>query len=398
VTPGARIAAAIGVIDRIAAGDPAERALTNWGRSARYAGAADRAAVRDHVFDALRCWRSAAAAGGGADGRARMIGLLRLQGVDPAALFTGVGHAPAPLSAAEASAPPPPGGAVALDCPDWLEAPLRASLGADFEPVMQMLRRRAPVTLRVNVARAEPAAAAAALAAEGIATAPNPLAPWALTVTAGARRVAASAAYAAGLVELQDAASQAVVAALPVSKGLAVLDFCAGGGGKSLALAALGCAVTAHDADPARMRDLPARAARAGARIALAPPFRVGGWPLVLVDAPCSGSGAWRRQPEAKWRLTPARLAELTALQDAVLDAAAARVGPGGCLAYATCSMLEAENGDRIAAFCARSGWRPCLTRRWTPLQGGDGFFLALLARGEQVCALHTHRMCEAGP
>lgn len=383
MTPGARIAAAIAVIDRIAAGEAAERALTNWGRGARYAGSADRAAVRDLVFDALRCWRSAAAMGGGDGGRARMIGLLRLRGADPAEYFTGAGHAPPPLTETEAAAPPPPAGNVALDCPDWLEVPLRASLGSDFAPVMQALRHRAPVTLRVNAARATVPEAMAALAAAGIETAPNPLAPWALTVTAGARRLAASAVYAAGLVELQDAASQAVVAALPVAPGMPVLDFCAGGGGKALALAALGCALTAHDADPARMRDLPVRAARAGARITLAPPFRPGGWPLVLADAPCSGSGAWRRQPEAKWRLTPGRLSELMAMQDAVLDAAAAWVAPGGRLAYATCSLLRAENVERVAAFADRRGWRCVMSRAWTPLDGGDGFYLALLARGE---------------
>jgi 16S rRNA (cytosine967-C5)-methyltransferase len=383
LTPGARIAAAIAVLDRIASGEAAERALTNWGRAARHAGSGDRAAVRDLVFDVLRCWRSTAAAGGGTSGRARMIGLLRLRGEDPATLFTGAGHAPAPLNAVEAAVPPPAAGNVALDCPDWLESPLRESLGTAFEAVMQTLRSRAPVTLRVNVARIAPAEAAARLAAEGIATVPNPLSPWALTVTAGARRVAASAAYGEGLVELQDAASQAVVAALPVAPGMPVLDYCAGGGGKALALAALGCAVTAHDAEPRRMRDLPARAARAGAAIALAPPFAAGGWPLVLVDAPCSGSGAWRRQPEAKWRLTPARLAELTALQDAVLDAAAVRVAPGGRLAYATCSMLRVENEARVAAFAARGGWRRLWSRVWTPLDGGDGFFLALLAKDE---------------
>jgi 16S rRNA (cytosine967-C5)-methyltransferase len=385
MTPGARAGAAIAILDRIAAGEPAERALTNWARGSRFAGSGDRAAVRDLVFDALRRWRSSAALGGGTTGRARLIGLLRGQGRDPAELFTGAGHAPAPLAPAEAAAPPPLAELDALDCPDWLLAPLRASLGADFAPVLRLMRDRAPVFLRANAAKATRDEAAAALAAEGVATRPHPLAPWALEVTAGARRLAATASFRDGLVELQDAASQAVVAALGAEAGagagLRVLDFCAGGGGKALALAALGAEVTAHDADPARMRDLPGRAARAGARIALAPPFDPAGWPLVLADAPCSGSGAWRRQPEAKWRLTPAGLAEILALQDAVLDAAAARVAPGGRLAYATCSLLDTENAGRIAAFLARRpAWRQVSARRWTPLQGGDGFFLAILA------------------
>lgn len=382
MTPGARIAAAIGILDRIAAGEAAEGALTNWARGSRFAGSADRAAVRDLVFDALRRWRSSAALGGGGTGRARMIGLLRDRGVDPSAFFTGTGHAPPPLTAAEAAPPPPLSDLDALDCPDWLAGPLRDSLGDAFAPVLRLMRDRAPVFLRANAAKATPGAAAAALAAEGIAAQPHPLAPWALEVTGGARRIAGSAAFREGLVELQDAASQAVVAALDVAPGLPVLDFCAGGGGKALALAALGAAVTAHDADPARMRDLPARAARAGATVAAAPPFRPGGWPLVLADAPCSGSGAWRRQPEAKWRLTPEALARLTTAQDRVLDAAAAQVAHGGRLAYATCSLLAAENAGRIAAFRARRpGWRILAERRWTPLDGGDGFYLAILGR-----------------
>jgi 16S rRNA (cytosine967-C5)-methyltransferase len=160
-----------------------------------------------------------------------------------------------------------------------------------------------------------------------------------------------------------------------------VLDYCAGGGGKALALAARGAAVTAHDADPGRMRDLPARAARAGARVEIeAAP--AGAFDLVLCDAPCSGSGTWRRAPEAKWRLTPERLAALTELQAQILDQAAPLVAPGGALAYATCSLLEAENGAQTADFLARHpGWQLENERRLTPLEGGDGFYLALLRR-----------------
>jgi 16S rRNA (cytosine967-C5)-methyltransferase len=146
--------------------------------------------------------------------------------------------------------------------------------------------------------------------------------------------------------------------------------------------------VTAHDANPARMRDLAPRAARAGARIATAATGALEGlgpWPLVVVDAPCSGSGTWRRDPEAKWRLTPGRLAELTALQAGILAGAAALVAPGGRLAWITCSVLAAENADRIAAFrAAAPGWQPLLTRRWHPGPLGDGFSVALLTKQAQ--------------
>ena len=382
MTPGARVAAAIAVLDRVLAGEAAEKALVNWARGSRFAGSGDRAAVRDLVFDALRRMRSCAALGGGMTGRGLMLGLARAQGADVAALFSGLGHAPAPPAPQEA--PRAMTEAEALDCPDWLEPPLRAALGADFAPVMQAMQSRAPVFLRVNTRKAGLAQAQAMLAADGIATRPHPLAATALEVTDGARKVAASAAYQGGVVELQDAASQAVVQALPLADGMRVLDFCAGGGGKTLAMAAAArLDVTAHDGYPQRMADLPARAARAGVTVRLAETARLtGGFDLVLADAPCSGSGAWRRQPEARWRLDAARLAALTATQDAVLDAAAAQVRPGGWLAYATCSLLDAENSARADAFLQRAaGFAAGAGLRLTPLDGGDGFYLALFKR-----------------
>jgi 16S rRNA (cytosine967-C5)-methyltransferase len=383
MTPSARLAAAIAVLDRWLAGTPAEQALTNWGRASRYAGSGDRLAVRDLVFEAVRCRRSYAHRGGAETGLGLVLGALRERGEDAAAHFTGQGHAPPPLTEAEKTDPGPATGLAALDCPDWLGPVLQSSLGPDFAAVMQALRRRAPVFLRVNLARTDRAGAIARLAAEGIACAPHGLADSALLVTEGARKIHQSQAFADGLVELQDAASQAVVGALPVTPGLSVLDFCAGGGGKALALAARGARVTAHDANPARLRDLAPRAARARAEIAILPAGPPQGtWPLVLADAPCSGSGAWRRAPEGKWALTPARLADLVALQATVLDRASGAVAAGGRLAYATCSMIEAENGAQVQAFLARSpGWRLEREMRLSPLQGGDGFYLAQVLR-----------------
>jgi 16S rRNA (cytosine967-C5)-methyltransferase len=383
MTPAARISAAIGVLDSWLSGEPAERALTNWARASRFAGSGDRAAIRDLVFDAIRCRRSCAAAGGAETGRGLMIGALRDGGTDPATLFTGEGHAPAPLTEAERAVPDAPADPlVRLDCPDWLAPRLRASLGDSFAPVMALLRTRAPVFLRVNLGRATVAEATRALAADEIAVRPHPLAASALEVTANARRVKSSAAFRDGLVELQDAASQAVVdALLPLPAGARVLDFCAGGGGKSLALAALGARVTAHDGDPRRMADLPGRARRAGVRIDLRDPEGLGAeepFDLVLVDAPCSGSGAWRRQPEAKWRLDPARLSELAALQGTILREAARHVRPGGDLAYATCSLLDDENAAVVRGFLEDTPrFQMVAERRFTPLDGGDGFYVA---------------------
>ncbi len=385
MTPAARVAAAIDILDAIAAGAPAEQALTRWGRGARYAGAGDRAAVRDHVYDALRRWRSLARLGGAETGRGRMLGALRAAGVDPASIFGARGHAPAPLTDAESahlSQPPAMTEAEALDCPDWLLPDLRDSLGAEFAPVMAALQSRAPVFLRANLARGDRAAAAAALEAEDIATRPSPLADTALEVMSGARRLRQSRTFAAGLVELQDAASQAVLAGLSLPPGLRVLDLCAGGGGKALALAAhRGVAVWAHDADPARMTDLPARAARAGVEIRqTARPEAQAPFDLVLADVPCSGSGSWRRDPEGKWRLTPERLDGLIRAQSEILDRAAGLTVPGGRLVHVTCSLLERENTGQVVGFLERHPrWQVQMQSRWTPLQGCDGFHLAVL-------------------
>ena len=386
MTPGARAAAAIGVLDRVLAGMPAEQALTNWGRASRYAGSGDRAAVRDLVYDALRCKRSFAALGGGMTGRGLVLGALRSTGQE--ALFDGFGHAPGVPGPGDEGRVPQ--GAEALDAPDWLLPALTASLGADRDAILRALQARAPVFLRVNPGRGTVADALAALAAEGIVAAPHPLAATALEVTDNARKIATSQAYLTGLVELQDVSSQAVVAALPLRDGMRVLDLCAGGGGKTLAMAAQArIAAFAHDIAPRRMADLPARATRAGVAVTMvAVPEDGGPYDLVLVDAPCSGSGSWRRDPEGKWALSAERLAALVALQTQLLARAAALVAPGGGLAYATCSLLDDENQRQIAAFlAAQPGWTMQQHRSFTPLTGGDGFFVAMLTRLPSVTA-----------
>ena len=394
MTPAARQAAAIAILDRTLAGQSAEQALTQWARGSRFAGSGDREAVRDLVFSAIRQRRSAQVLGGGETGRALLLGLRRADAAvpgsvpDPVTDWTGAQHSPAPLDATEqalfASPTPPLTRAEALDCPDWLLPHFDAALGERADAVLSLMRGRAPVFLRVNAAATTPGAAQAELAADGVETRPHPLARHALEVVANPRRIRNSAAYREGRVELQDAASQAVTEALVahLTPGTRVLDYCAGGGGKALALAAEGMAVSAHDADPRRMRDLPERARRAGARITVLPGAASGQWPVVLADAPCSGSGSWRRAPEAKWALTPARLEELTRIQAQILHDCAALTAPGGLLAYATCSLFGAENDAQIAAFLTREpGWQALSTHYFTPLDGGDGFFLSVLRR-----------------
>lgn len=385
MTPEARIAAAIDILDNILTGAAAEPVLTTWGRRNRFAGSSDRAAIRDLVFEALRRRRSLGWIGGGEEGRALMLGLMRAGGTASGEVFSGKGHAPTPLTAEEAEAGLPLADApdpVRYDCPDWLWPEIARDLDEAAPDVLTALQSRAPVFLRVNRRAGPREDALRTLAEDGIAAEPHAGGPWALLVTDGARRVQMSRAFAEGLVELQDVASQAVVDRLEPCLQGNVLDYCAGGGGKALAMAAAGAKVTAHDGDPGRMKDLPARAARAGVEIGMtAGPS--GQFDLVLCDAPCSGSGAWRRQPEAKWRLSEEALDALTAKQDAILDAASAHVRPGGHLGYATCSILSRENEARADAFLARHPrWEEVDRMRLLPeTGGGDGFFLALFRK-----------------
>ncbi|MEM9968781.1 MAG: RsmB/NOP family class I SAM-dependent RNA methyltransferase [Pseudomonadota bacterium] len=385
MTPGAQVAAAIDVLDQIAAGTAAEKALIAWARKSRFAGSKDREAVRDHVFDVLRCRRLAAHYGQGDTGRALMIGLLRLQGRSMEACFNGQGYAPKPLSKKEKNGPALTGKIGVTWClPDWLVPPLIDSLGKKAEETARALQKRAPMTLRVNLAKAEVVQIRAQLAQAGVETRLNPICSTALTVTSGGRALRSSALYQDGWVELQDAASQAVVETLP--KSGRALDFCAGGGGKALALAVdASRQVFAHDHDPGRMRHLPVRAQRAGVEIVLsdradltsAAPFD-----LVLCDVPCSGSGAWRRAPEGKWNLTPDGLRALHRQQNAILDTARKLTSQKGMLAYATCSVLRNENEDRIAAFLERhQGWRCVFQKRFSVSEDCDGFFIAHLLR-----------------
>lgn len=385
MTPAARVQAAIEILDEILSGAPVEKALTGWARRSRFAGSKDRAAIRDHVFGALRCKRSFAARGGSKTGRGLMIGSIRTTGTDPSDLFTGERFAPSPVAAEERKSDFRTD-AERLDIPEWLWPEFQRALGDEAKQAAVALQSRAPVHLRVNRSKARRSDAVERLAAEGIRTRPHPACDTALEVTEGERKIARSDAYKAGLIELQDAASQAVVAALDLKSGMRVLDFCAGGGGKTLALAAVeGVQVFAHDANPARMRDLPARAARAGARVTILTAEQLAQqapFDIVLTDVPCSGSGSWRRAPAGKWALTPERMNALSGIQADILKEVAPLVAANGVLAYATCSMLTVENDAVVDGFLRdHPTWHSVFRKTWLVSHGTDGFYTAHLTR-----------------
>lgn len=401
MTPSARIAAAIEVLDLVFSGAPAEQAVTRWARGARYAGSKDRAALRDHVFQALRCRRSYGALGGGTTGRAVMIGALRAQDMEVASFFTGQGHAPAPLTPDEvqfigktALADTQMADADAADLPDWLWQVFQEDLGPDAMAVARAQRDRAPIALRVNENIKSRQETIDILREEGVDTAPVAELSCALLVLSGARRLRSTRAYTTGAIELQDVSSQAAMSHISLPQRARVLDYCVGGGGKVLALAARSAlagahaSFFAHDANAKRMVDLPPRAKRAGTHVTVLAPFSAGNPPptdpfdVVLCDVPCSGSGTWRRTPDAKWRLTPSDLQEVNENQRDILQSASKLVRPGGQLIYTTCSVLKRENEDQVHWFGnGDRRFQLIDTTRWPVSDMGDGFFFAAFRR-----------------
>ncbi|MDG2404040.1 MAG: RsmB/NOP family class I SAM-dependent RNA methyltransferase, partial [Paracoccaceae bacterium] len=294
MTPAARIQTAIELLDQILDGVVPEKVLTGWARRSRFAGSKDRAAIRSFVFDAVRCKRSFAAQGGAMTGRGIMLGLLQAQGIDREILFTGLGYGPSILTLDETVGKVVLTRAERLDLPDWLLQYFDNSLGAKADNTALALRQRAPVMLRANLIKTNRKDAIDALAVEHIVAQPHPLASTALEVTEGGRQVSASDAFMSGLVELQDVASQAVIETITLKQNVRILDYCAGGGGKALALAALSQqTIYAWDSDAGRMKDIAKRADRAGATITCLPeaptdPNANAQYDVVLCDVPCS--------------------------------------------------------------------------------------------------------------
>jgi len=353
----ARVQAAIEILDQLADTEtPADRGLKGWARQNRYAGSKDRKAIEAHVYAAIRNAHHAIWQMGEASGRAMMIASLAQADADLDDLFDGSTHAPQPLSDDERAAlkkNDPPRHAT-LNVPEFLWAELEARFGDELEAGLAALNGRAPLDLRVNTLKAERDRVIALLDADGFAPEPVEGLDHGLRLFEG--NISTSNPYKTGLVEVQDAGSQWASLLAGVEPGQQVIDYCAGAGGKSLALAALmenHGQIYAYDSDPSRLARLRPRANRAGAHIIQTVENKdsLPDADCVFIDAPCSGSGAWRRGPETRWRLTQARLDELTRLQAAIMDEACQKVRPGGMLIYVTCSVLPCENERQISQF-----------------------------------------------
>ena len=429
MTPAARLAAAIELLEDIDSSGrkPADAVANDFFRARRFIGSGDRRAVSDRVWGVLRARRRLSwwLARAGAHPAARLLvgASLLLEGWTVEGLeenFSGGQFAPAPLATVERDVLRPLAGRtldhpsmsepVRLEIPDWVFPHLQDRFGDDLTAEMASMAEPAPLDLRANILKATRDEARAALLAEGVEADPTPLSPWGLRV-AHRRAVTAGAAFQTGAVEIQDEGSQLVAALLGAAPGMRVADWCAGAGGKTLAIAALmenRGHVVACDVSAPRLEAATRRFRRAGVHN-VERHLTVDGdkwakrraqtFDRVLVDAPCTGTGTWRRNPDGRLRLTETDFLELVPKQASILDAAQRLVRPGGRLVYATCSILGGENEAQVEAFLERHGDFAIvpLSRAWTldaalpcpdpylfltpRRHGTDGFFGAILER-----------------
>lgn len=443
MTPSARVAAAIALLGALeeqcfapgARRRPADAVAADFFRERRFIGGGDRRAVSEQAWGVVRQrlrldWHLARI---GMEPTPRLLVLARMllgtpddhgrgrQAVEAA--FDGSHYGPPALDAAERRAAAALAGRVLVDpampdgprlnLPDWVLPSFRARFGDALAAEAAALEGDAPVDLRVNLLKTDRARAAALLAGEGIGSTPTPFSPWGLRLPAR-RPITGAVAYRDGLVEVQDEGSQLIALLADARPGMRVADYCAGAAGKTLAMAAsMGNRgkITACDTSAARLEGAAKRLRRAGVdnaeRHLLEPgdrwaKRRAGSFDRVLVDAPCTGTGTWRRNPDARLRTQPADLSELVAVQHDILVKAAELVRPGGRLIYATCSLLPEENEAQMDRFLARAeGFAPVpLDGLWKALlpgvaapcagpwlalspgaQGTDGFFCAVLER-----------------
>jgi 16S rRNA (cytosine967-C5)-methyltransferase len=427
--PGARLTAAVTVLTEITARHrPAALALADWGKASRFAGSGDRSAVGNLVYDVLRRRGSIAARMGAGTPRALVLGAagraLGINVAEIAAAADGSRHALAPLTDAERAAldrtEPMRDGELLADVPAWIIPQLRKALGDRLPAEAAALAERAPVDIRANTLKTTREKLLAEL--DPLGPAQTRYSPVGIRFDApdGAARtpnVEAEPAHGNGLFEVQDQGSQIAAQLADARPGHEVLDLCAGAGGKTLALAAAlkgEGRIIAHDSDKTRLRPIFERLARSGAKnvevLSAGDARALAGmdarFDRVVIDAPCTGSGTWRRRPDAKWRLKPRNIEQRQGEQRDVLALATPLIKSGGRLVYITCSLLPAENTEQIAAFLAANPafsvipytevWRQTLpgtppasadgrddTLLLTPSQHGtDGFFVAILARG----------------
>ena len=400
MTPGVRVSAAIVILDIVLKGEPVNKVLLNWFRKNRFAGSKDRFAIREIVFNCLRFKRSSLWAfthhGFSESGRSLVLGSLdRNDGVE-LDFFDNARFSPTRVTRAEKvvlqsmerllqKAPE----SVVFNYPDFLDCFLNDSLGVAKRAILNSLNNRAQLFLRVNLLKSSVSKAIACLKNEGVAVEKSSNISNCLLVKKPIRNLEKLPVFSSGKVEIQDISSQAIVNFINPRKGISILDYCAGSGGKTLAMASLTNMQSKffiHDKFVSRTVNFKNRAKRAGVYAKVVTSSELEGgfhvFDLVVADVPCSGTGVWRRSPESKWWLTKLKLDKLRKEQREIVLCAANLVRQHGYLAYITCSILKAENQDQINWFLSKNKSFLFVKELFvSPQDGGDGFYTAILKK-----------------
>ena len=400
MTRGARVSAVIDILDSYLSGEPEHKLLSNWFRMNRYAGSKDRLAIRELFFQCLRhqlsCYWPFKEAGISINGRSIVLGMLKISNQCFDQIFDDKQYSPVKLSNLEKKvlqnfkdslsiAP----NFVKLNFPQFLEGPLKDAFDDMFEENIAALNSQADLFVRVNRIKSNVEDVKRSLEEEGIEVNYISYFQNILKVTENKRKFSKSKAFLSGDVEIQDISSQSVVDFINPKKNSKILDFCAGAGGKTLAMASLTLGMSkyfVHDINPSKLINLQKRCKRAGFKVQIFNPKQINKeynkFDFVVADVPCSGTGVWKRHPGNKWAITKDKLNSLLIVQKEILVKAGNCVQKDGTLAYITCSVLKSENQQQIAWFLSQSSSFSFVADKvlW-PIEGGDGFYVAVLIK-----------------
>ena len=391
--------AAISILDDFLDGQNLNSILFNWTKNNRYAGSSDRESIRNIVFDVLRVKKTFASVlekeKQAINGRALVFLYSVFYSLQLDDIFTGQKYGPEKLNIFEreffkiAKENNNENFAVINNVPDFLVAEFKRSLGSKFENAMRLLERRAPVSIRVNPLKSDISSILECLSLEGIEGKKSKIVRYGINIIGNPRRLTQIQAFKDGRFEVQDLHSQKIIEDLPLNEHTKVLDYCAGSGGKILSIA---CSLKGngkfyiHDIDERKLKEADLRAKRAGVKFKRLEgenlPKYCRSFDCIIVDVPCSGSGAWRRNPQQKWRITPKSLNEILTRQTVILDEAKDLLKKNGYIFYITCSLLKIENEEVIHKFLMENKHFRLFNKKNVTIDNcGDGFFCAVLQK-----------------
>ena len=395
----ARANAAISILDNFLVGQNLNSVLSIWAKNNRYAGSSDRESIRNIVFDVLRVKKTLTSVlekeKQPINGRALVFLHSVFYSLNLNDIFTGQEYGPEKLSIFEKEfskiSKENINGCFGIidNIPDFLTAEFKRSLGKKFEKVMRLLEKRAPISIRVNPLKSDISSILECLSLEGIEGKKSKIVRYGIDIIGNPRRLTQIQAFKDGCFEVQDLHSQKIIEDLPLDEHTKVLDYCAGAGGKILSIA---CSLKGngkfyiHDIDEKKLKEADLRAERAGVKFKRLEVEKLQNYrcsfDYIVADVPCSGSGAWRRNPQQKWRITPESLNEILTRQTVILDEVKDLLKKNGYIFYITCSLLKIENEEVIQKFLIDNKYFRLVNKKNVTIDNnGDGFFCAVLQK-----------------